>query len=74
MWSIIRETFTYICFLSVLSGIIYSNCDLNSFHQVNHLRRYFLNQRQTNYDYTKVSFSKSLSSFIEIKFSDFNNK
>ncbi len=54
MWLILREIFTYLCFLSVLSVIIYSHRDTNSFLQVNHLRKYFLNQRQTNYDYTKV--------------------
>jgi len=73
MWSIIREIFTYICFLTVLSVIIYSNRDSNSFFQVNHLRKHFLNQGKTHYDYTKVCF---FSFFINNKKYDldFNNK
>ncbi len=57
MWSIIREIFIYSCFLSLLYIVTYSNHQSNSFLQVNHLRKYFLNSRQINCDYTKVSLS-----------------
>ncbi len=56
MWSIIREIFLYICFLSLLSVIVYSNRDSNSYFQVKHLRKYFLNSRQMDNDYSKVCF------------------
>jgi hypothetical protein len=56
MWLIIRETFMYLCFLSVLCIITYSNQNSNSYLQVNHLQKYFLNTREINCDYTKVSF------------------
>ncbi|CAF3969202.1 unnamed protein product, partial [Adineta steineri] len=55
MWSIIREILIYICFLTVLYNIIYSNRNSNSFLQVNHSRKFFLNSRQINCDYTKIS-------------------
>ena len=54
MWSIIREIFTYLTFLSLLYFITYSNVNSNSFYQVNHLRKFFLNSRQIDNDYTKV--------------------
>ncbi len=54
MWSIIREIFLYLCFLSLLSVIVYSNRDFNSYLQVKHLRKYFLNSRQMDNDYSKV--------------------
>jgi hypothetical protein len=56
MWSIIQEALRYICFLSILCIIIYSNQNSNSFLQVKHLQKYFLNSKQINYDYTKVCF------------------
>ncbi len=57
MWSIIRETFIYLCFLSLLYIVTYSNHGSNSFLQVNHLRKYLQNSRQIDCDYTKVSLS-----------------
>jgi hypothetical protein len=54
MWSIIREFVLYFIFLSLIFMITYSNHDQNSFLQVNHLRKYFLNTRQVDMDYTKV--------------------
>ena len=55
MWSFIREVLTYLSFLSLICILTYGNRDQNSFLQVNHLRNYFLNSRQTDCDYTKVS-------------------
>jgi hypothetical protein len=55
MWLILREIFIYLCFLSILCIITYSNRYSNSFLQVNHLQKYFLNSRQINLDYSKVS-------------------
>ncbi len=57
MWSIIREIFIYLCFLSLLYIVTYSNHQSNSSVQVNHLRKYFLNSRQIDCDYTQVSLS-----------------
>jgi hypothetical protein len=54
MWSIIREILTYLCFLCLLNAIIYSNVNPNGFYEVNHLRKFILNSRQANEDYTKV--------------------
>ena len=54
MWSIIREIVIYLIFIIFLFIIVYSNRDLNSFFQVNHLQKYFLNIRQENVDFTKV--------------------
>jgi hypothetical protein len=54
MWLIIRETFIYLSFLLILFIITYSNQNSNSSLQFNHLRKYLLNSRQINLDYTKV--------------------
>ena len=56
MWSIIREGLTYLCFLSLLFIITYSNQNSNSFLQVNHLQKYFHNSRQSHLDFIKVCF------------------
>jgi len=56
MWLIIRETFIYLSFLLILFIITYSNQNSNSSLQVNHLRKYLLNSRQIDLDYTKVCF------------------
>ncbi len=55
MWSVIQEILIYFCFLSLLYIVTYSNRPSNSFLEVNHLRKYFLNSRQIDCDYTKVS-------------------
>ncbi|CAF4050924.1 unnamed protein product, partial [Adineta steineri] len=54
MWSMIKELLLYLCFITVLYTIIYSNRDLNSFLQVNHSRKFFFNSRQINCDYTQT--------------------
>ena len=54
MWAIMREVVLYLVFVSFLYVVIYSNRDAHAFQQVDHLRKYFLNTRQTNFDYTKV--------------------
>jgi hypothetical protein len=59
MWSIIREIFIYLCFLCFLNVITYSNMNSNGFYQVNHLRKFILNKRQSDQDYTKVWFCKT---------------
>ena len=56
MWSIIRETLIYLGFLSLLYVVVYSNNQSNSSLQVNHLKKYFLNSRQVDPDYTKGEF------------------
>jgi heme/copper-type cytochrome/quinol oxidase subunit 2 len=56
MWLIIREAFTYICFLVFLCVIVYSNRDSNSFLQVQHLRNYFSNSKSIGYQYSQVCF------------------
>ncbi len=66
MWSIIREIFIYLCFLSLLYIVTYSNHQSNSTVQVNHLRKYFLNSRQIDCDYTKVSLSSKLFYLLDM--------
>jgi polycystin 1L2 len=68
MWSIIRETLTYLCFLSFLFIITYSNLNANSFLQVNHLRKYLLNTRQSDLDYTKISTINDYWNWLEESF------
>ncbi|CAF3869870.1 unnamed protein product, partial [Adineta steineri] len=55
MWSIIREFLIYFIFAILVFLITYSNREQNSFYQVNHLRAYFLNERQTTADYTNIN-------------------
>ncbi|UJR19272.1 hypothetical protein I4U23_022401 [Adineta vaga] len=64
MWSVIQEIMLYICFLCVLFVVIYSN----SFYQVDHLRKYFLNSRQIDFDYTKVSTINQYWNWLENSF------
>jgi hypothetical protein len=54
MWSIIREGLTYFSFLLVLCVLVYSNQNINAFYQMNHLKKFFLNTRQMDNDYTQV--------------------
>jgi hypothetical protein len=54
MWSILREVSTYLCFLSLLYFVIYSNINPNRFYEVNHLQKFILNSREIDRDYTKV--------------------
>jgi hypothetical protein len=73
MWSIIREIFINICFLVLLSTLIYSNRQSNSFLQVQHLQKYFLNTREIDNNYLEVCFF--LICLNEKQFLiDFNNK
>ncbi|CAF1360361.1 unnamed protein product, partial [Adineta steineri] len=55
MWAVIREFLIYFIFAILVFIITYSNREQHSFYQVSHLRAYFLNQRQTTADYTKIS-------------------
>ncbi|CAF3847329.1 unnamed protein product [Adineta steineri] len=55
MWAIVRELLIYFIFAILVFIITYSNREQNSFLQVNHLRTYFLDQRQTTVDYTKIN-------------------
>ncbi|CAF1470214.1 unnamed protein product [Adineta ricciae] len=55
MCSVIHEIMLRACFLSVVYVLIYSSRNSNAFHQVHHLRRYFLNPTQADLDYTKIS-------------------
>ena len=59
MWSIIREFFAYFGFLALLFLLAYSNGNVHSFYEVQHLRDVFHNTRQIDSDYTKVSISVS---------------
>ncbi|CAF1690614.1 unnamed protein product [Adineta ricciae] len=54
MWSILREALVYLIFFSTLSVLIYSQTQLNSFLQVDHLRKYLCNPRQPDLDYQQV--------------------
>lgn len=54
MWSMIQEMLSYFCFLCLLYSVSYSNLNPNEFYQVDHLKKFILNSRQSNLDYTKV--------------------
>jgi hypothetical protein len=56
MYSLIREMLIYICFICLLNVVIYSNVNSNRFDQVNHLRKFILNSREFDKDFTKVCF------------------
>ncbi|UJR16137.1 hypothetical protein I4U23_003048 [Adineta vaga] len=68
MWSFIREIFTYACFLSLLYVVIYSNVNTNAFHEVHHLRKFFLHSENINEDYTKISTINSYWYWLENNF------
>ncbi|CAF3897839.1 unnamed protein product [Rotaria sordida] len=68
MWSITRETLTYLCFLLFLGVIIYSNRDSNSYLQVKHLRKYFFNSKQMNSDYSKITTINEYWKWLENSF------
>ena len=55
MWSIIRESLTYLCFLILLCIITYSNDRSSAYFQVNHLRKYFLNSTDIRTDEIPIS-------------------
>ncbi|CAF4055957.1 unnamed protein product [Adineta steineri] len=55
MWAIIREYLIYFIFAILVFVITYSNREQHSFFQVNHLRSYFLNERQTTADYDNIN-------------------
>ncbi|CAF1480222.1 unnamed protein product, partial [Adineta steineri] len=55
MWAFIRKFIIYFIFAILVFVITYSSREQHSFSQVNHLRAYFLNQRQTTADYTKIN-------------------
>ncbi|CAF1460939.1 unnamed protein product [Adineta steineri] len=55
MWAIIREYLIYFIFAILVFIITYSNREQHSFFQVDHLRAYLLNQRQTTVDYTNIN-------------------
>lgn len=52
--TVIREICLFAVFLSILYIFIYSNRNTNSFYQVQHLRNFFLNSKNSTYDYSKV--------------------
>ncbi len=52
MRSIIREIFSYFCFLTMIYLAAYSNINSNAFLQVQHLRNFFLNSKE---DFTRIS-------------------
>ena len=54
MWSIIREFALYAIFLTLICLITFSNRDERSFYQAKHFRKYLLNTRQADRDYTQV--------------------
>ncbi|CAF1375842.1 unnamed protein product [Adineta ricciae] len=70
MWSVIHEIMLRACFLSVVYVLIYSSRDSNAFHQVHHLRRYFLNPTQADLDYTKISTVDQYWHWLEKSFVD----
>ncbi|CAF4158129.1 unnamed protein product, partial [Adineta steineri] len=55
MLTIIREFLITLIFAILVLLITYLNREENSFFQVSHSRAYFLDQRQTTVDYTKIN-------------------
>ncbi|UJR08983.1 hypothetical protein I4U23_013233 [Adineta vaga] len=68
MWEIIRETLNYICYLTLIYLITYSNINSNAFFQVNHLEKFFLNSRQSDIDYRKISTIDNYWNWLERSF------
>ncbi|CAF1074084.1 unnamed protein product [Adineta steineri] len=68
MWSILREVSIYLCFIITLYLIIYSNRDLNSYLQVNHLQKYLSNSRQIDCDFTKITTIDQYWNWLENSF------
>ncbi|CAF0948943.1 unnamed protein product [Adineta ricciae] len=68
MWSVLREALIYMCFLSLLYLVSYSNYQSNAFFQVKHLRSFLLNPRQDDLDYTKVSTIDQYWNWLENSF------
>ncbi|CAF1585523.1 unnamed protein product [Adineta ricciae] len=68
MWSILREALVYLIFFSTLSVLIYSQTQLNSFLQVDHLRKYLCNPRQPDLDYQQISNQADFWSWLEESF------
>ena len=54
MWSIIREFCIYMIFVTLLYLVTYSSVNVHGFREVQHLRNYFHNTRQSDYDFTQV--------------------
>ena len=55
MWSIIREVASYFAFLVLIYVCAYSNMSDNSFLEVKHLQRYFLQPNRFGRDFSQVS-------------------
>jgi polycystin 1L2 len=68
MWSILREIFTYLCFLILLYTITYSNQNSNSYFQVDHLRKYLFNSGENDFDYSKISTINDYWNWLEGSF------
>jgi hypothetical protein len=56
MWSIIREVTAYLAFLVLLYLSTYSNLTEDSFLEVNHLRKFFVQPNPYSPDFSKVTF------------------
>ena len=70
MWSIIREIGSYLIFLSVLYFITFSNTNSNAFYQVQHLRNFFLNTKQNENSFTKISTVDQYWLWLETSFTE----
>ncbi|UJR09075.1 hypothetical protein I4U23_013322 [Adineta vaga] len=70
MWSIIHEFLIYVIFATLIFLITYGNREANSFHQVNHLRSYLFNTRQSSVDYTKILTIEQYWNWLENSFVD----
>ncbi len=66
MWSMLQEFATYLIFLIFVFLVTFSNQEQNSFLQVKHLRKYILNTREINEDYTKVCHLLRVFFFIQM--------
>jgi hypothetical protein len=68
MWLIIREIISYCSFLILISLVTYSNLNLNSSLQVQHLRKFFYNSRQIDQNFAKISTVDQYWNWLENSF------
>lgn len=68
MWTMLREICVYLFFLLLLYLVTYSNRHPHAFEQVDHLRKYFLNSRQSELDYTKIATIHQYWNWLENSF------
>ena len=70
MWAVIREFCIYMIFVTLLYLVTYSSVNVHGFREVQHLRKYFHNTRQPDYDFTQVRISVTRENHGRYLFTD----